>query len=331
MTPPGRLESMVEHHVAKRGPLEREANEAAWRLATTGAEEAEREAARAEEEIARLLANRESYRNLLAIRDSGEVTEPQARRQLELLLLDHRRHQADERILAELVELGLRAESTFAKFRPNLDGQPVSENRIREILRDSRDAGERRRAWEASKAIGPEVAPLILEMVAKRNRVAESVGYRDFYALDLACQEIEEEFLFETLDRLEQLTRAPYEEFLDTLFTRLGRAYGIPKTEIRPWHLADPFFQEVVPSEDVPIAPLYADRDLVEITRRFYVSRTSHPTTTGWTRCSTSSGMPCTTSIWIADFRGCFAGRHTRSPRRPWPFCSVAWPPTPIG
>ncbi len=272
MSTAARLSSLIAGHVAARADRERRSHEASWQLATTGAERWEQECAKAEKEIVQVLSDPDVYRTLVEFRDGGRLEDAGLQRQLDILLLDTGRCQGDEATLSELVDLAVKAETVYANFRPTLDGEPVSENRIREILRESRDEDERRRAWETSKTIGPTMAPLILEMVEKRNRIARALGHRDYYAMDLAHQEIEEGFLFDVLDQLLEDTREPYDRMLDELFGRIAGPFGLSKEDVRPWHLADPFFQEAVPDAGLPIAPLYEGKDLVEITRRYFTS-----------------------------------------------------------
>ncbi|MFN8177154.1 MAG: hypothetical protein U0167_04470 [bacterium] len=264
------LVSLVEEHVRRRAPLERSAREADWNLARTADKRWEEEAARLSSETRRLLSDRSVFARLSAIRSAARPTDPDLDRQLELLWLDHAANQADPALLAELAGLEARAEATYSSFRPELDGTPVSENAIREILRDSDDAALRRRAWEASKALGPVTAPLVLEMVRRRNRIAEGVGSRDFFAMDLGRQEIEEPFLFDVLGRLEKLTAEPHERLLERLFAQLSRRFGIRPTDVRPWHLADPFFQEAIAPEGLDLGRFYAGVDLAELAKEAF-------------------------------------------------------------
>jgi peptidyl-dipeptidase A len=262
------LQELVTRHVGKRAPLEREAREASWRLATTGDPRWEAESQRLETELKRLLSDRATFARLLSLRETGDVTGAADRRMLEVLHLAHLQNQTDPALLERMVELEVKAEALFANFRPALDGRPASENDLRRLLRDSGDTDERRRAWEASKAIGPAMAPLVLELVDLRNRAARGLGFRDHYAMALAVQEIDESFLFGTLDELERLTEEPHRELLDGMFAQLARRFGMEPGDVRPWHLSDPFFQEAVPPAGLDVGRFYAHADLVELSRR---------------------------------------------------------------
>lgn len=268
MSATGSLHDLVTRHVEKRAPLEREAREASWGLATTGDPRWETESLRLETELKRLLSDRETFARTLALRETGHLTDETDRRTLEILHLAYLQNQADPALLERIVALEVRAEGALANFRPQLDGRAVSENEVRRLLRDSDDVAERRRAWEASKAIGPAMAPIVLELVELRNVAARGLGFRDHYAMALAVQEIDESFLFGTLDELERLTEQPHRELLDGTFAQLGRRFGVEPAGIRPWHLSDPFFQEAVPPSGLDVGRFYARADLVELTRR---------------------------------------------------------------
>jgi peptidyl-dipeptidase A len=63
---------------------------------------------------------------------------------------------------------------------------PASANDIDRILVESRDLGERRAAWEASKAIGRPLRDGLLRLRDLRNKVAQTMGFDDFFALQVA-------------------------------------------------------------------------------------------------------------------------------------------------
>lgn len=261
------LGSLVDRHVRRRAPLERSAREADWNLARTAEDRWEGESARLSAEIRRLLADGEAFAQFSGLRTAQRPVDPDLDRQLELLWLDHATNQADPALLEELAGLEARAESTYSKFRASLDGASISENEIRDILREENDVARRRRAWEASKAIGPVVAPLVLVMVRRRNWIAAGRGSRDFFAMDLARQEMDEGFLFDVLGRLEQLTDEPHRRLMSRLSEQLARRFGVVAEDVRPWHLADPFFQEAITPEGLDLGRFYADVNLEDLAR----------------------------------------------------------------
>lgn len=259
--------SLLEDHARRIAPLERASREASWNLARTSETHWEQESARLAAEIRRELSNRETYRLLSGLRDTARPADADLDRQLELVWRDHATNQADPALLEELAGLEARAESTYSSFRPLLDGKPATENEVRKILRESGDPALRRRAWEASKSLGPTVAPLVSAMVRCRNRIANDAGHRDFFTMDLARQEMDEAFLFDVLGRLEELTAAPHAALLRELFGRIAKRFRIAPEDVRPWHVADPFFQESVPPADLDLRPFFAPHDPADVSR----------------------------------------------------------------
>lgn len=268
MTARERFATLVQDHVRRRRHLERDAHEAAWQLSLTGDPEHEAESQRLETALKTLLSDREVFATLTELKAADEIRDPRERRQLEVLLLEHAGHQVSKERIAEIVALEVKAEAVYAAFRANLDGRELTENEVRRILRESDGEVERRSAWEASKRIGHVMAPLILDLVGLRNAAAAELGYRDHYAMALALQEIDEGFLFDTLADLEERTAEPYRRMMERLFTELAARFGTTTDAIRPWHLADAFFQEAVPPPDLDPGRFYAGADLVALTRK---------------------------------------------------------------
>ena len=79
------------------------------------------------------------------------------------------------------------AQDGFA-FTLRRDGKdtPASANDIDEVLVKSRDLAERRAAWEASKEIGRPLRDGLLRLRDLRNKVARTMGFDDFFALQVA-------------------------------------------------------------------------------------------------------------------------------------------------
>ena len=62
----------------------------------------------------------------------------------------------------------------------------MTANGIDELLLKSRDLAERQRVWTASKEIGRPLKPGLVELVELRNQVAREMGYKSYFALQVA-------------------------------------------------------------------------------------------------------------------------------------------------
>jgi peptidyl-dipeptidase A len=254
---------------AELEPLDLAANEASWELQTTGDERWEAESVRLDTELRTVLSRKDAYEELLAAAESGETSDPLLARQVTLLVNAHRPNQLPAATIERLVTLEKSLETRFNTFRAELDGERVSDNRIREVLERSDDLGLRRRAWEASKQIGVEVADDLLRLVGMRNDAARTLGFPTYYSLMLECDELDETELFELLHQVDKGTRPLFERYKAQLDERLAARFGIAVGEIAPWHYSDPFFQEA-PAAEVDIDGWFEGKDLEELTRRYF-------------------------------------------------------------
>jgi peptidyl-dipeptidase A len=264
------LADLIARLVAEIEPLQLRLNLAVWNANVTGDAAHEQESARLEAAIREIHARPEPFARLRSLSPEGGVPDASLERQRQLVFNNFRANQLPAATIQRIVGLEKKLESRFNTFRATLDGERVGENAIRELLRESDDLALRQRAWEASKQIGAEVEPELLELVRLRNQTARELGFDDHYAMSLELKdEIEESQLFAWLDEVDRGTRPLYEAYKRDLDERLARRFGVPRAELRPWHYGDPFFQEA-PAHGVNLDPWFAGKALEELTRRFF-------------------------------------------------------------
>ena len=151
-----------------------------------------------------------------------------------------------------------------------VQGVEVDDNEIKRILRQSDDPAERREAWEAAKTVGGAVADDVRELARLRNEAARALGYRDWFALSLSTDELDEGKLLATLAEADRVTVEPFTRWKNDLDQRLARRFGCSTSELRPWHYADPFFQETPVEGAVDLDPLFSETDVVSLSRRTF-------------------------------------------------------------
>ena len=259
----------IDELVAEIEPLQRSYNEATWMASITGASEHVAESARLDAQIRKVFARPEPYGFLREIRSRGGVSDRLLQRQASLLFDQFRAHQIAPETIEQMVRIEKDLDQRFNNFRARIDGQRVSDNQIREVLRTSDDVAERRRAWEASKQIGAEVAGELLELVRLRNRSARELEFDNYYSMMLELDELDERELFGLLDELERGTRPLFEAYKRDLDGRLARRFGTPVEDLRPWHYGDPFFQEA-PAPEYDLDPCFKGLELDRLTERFF-------------------------------------------------------------
>ena len=265
------LAAFIGPFVAELQPLELAHNEVFWLANTTGEERYEQESARLDATMRKMFARREPFAMLSRLRDAGALADPLLDRQLTLLHMGHRARQLPPEMIERQVQLEKSLESRFNQFRASLAGERVTDNRIVDILRDASDLDLRRGAWEASKQIGAEVESDLIQLVRLRNEGARQLGFANYYSMSLELDELSERELFELFYELERETNALWKEYKGALDAHLARRFGIAVDALRPWHYADPFFQEAPPAE-VSLDPFYANLDLVALSERYFAA-----------------------------------------------------------
>ena len=267
---PASFNEFLRDYESRVAPLMKEANEAYWAATTTGRPEEEERAARATAELRKLHANKEEYARLKQWQAGGTVTDPLEAKQLVLLVNAYTEQQIPPEKIEELARREQEIESKFTNFRPVYEGQPVSDNDLRDILVKENDSAKRRAAWEAAKKIGREVAPLLAALVTERNEIARNLGFPDFYRMRLQLDQLDETELFTLLDDLKRRTDGPFAAAKAELDAELSRRFNVSTADLRPWHYADPFFQEAPPTEAVDLDRFFTGKDVVELARSFY-------------------------------------------------------------
>lgn len=265
---------LLDALTARLRPLEIEANKAWWQASTAVSDEHERHRVVTDVALREALGDVAVFgqvRDALGASDraSGNGANLE-RRRLEVLYDRALPQQVPADLRAEQVELDAQIDGTFNAFRGQIDGREVDDNTISQILKGSDDAGERRRAWEASKQVGAEVAERVREQARLRNRAARHLGARDHFALALATSELDEERLFATLDEVDRATAAPFAAWKAQLDQTLAQRFDCTTDALRPWHYDDPFFQEAPAAGSVDLDQWLEQRDLEALTLRTY-------------------------------------------------------------
>jgi peptidyl-dipeptidase A len=249
-------------------PLSYARNIAWWDSQLDASDENERRRAETEHAYSDALANRELFAEVERARSA--VGDPMVGRQLDLLHDLMLPRQISNALRARIVDLESAVEVRFSRHRGVVDGAEVDDNEIKRILRQSDDPTARRNAWEASKTVGASVADHVRELARCRNAAALELGYRDWFALSLSMDELDEGKLISTLADADRATAEPFARWKSTLDERLANRFGCPPSGLRPWHYADPFFQETPAEGSVDLDPFFAGQDIVSLSRRTF-------------------------------------------------------------
>jgi peptidyl-dipeptidase A len=260
--------SLVRSAEERFQPLTLARNISWWDSNVDATDENARRRAGAELAYSDALADRELFRAIESAR--GDGADALSARALELLRNEMLPHQIPATLRERIVELEASVETRFSRHRGVIDGKEVDDNEIKNILRESDDSEQRREAWEASKTVGREVADDVRELARLRNEAARSLGYRDWFALSLTKDELDEGKLLETLAAADRVTAEPFARWKSALDDQLAERFRCDVSELGPWHYADPFFQDAPPEGAVDLDPLFKGKDVVGLARRTF-------------------------------------------------------------
>ena len=273
LTPESRratLERFIRDLVGELEPTMRAHNLAIWDAHANGNAASFAEAEQLDGRIRKRFAEREPYQQLVALRDAGGVDDALLARQLQLLIQSYQANQIPPATIDQMVALEKQLEQRFSSFRADFGGERVADNRLRDVLKQSDDSEERRRAWEASKQVGTEVVGDLLALVRLRNAAAKEQGFPSYYTMMLTLDELDERELFEVLDEIDRGTRPLFERYKQELDGGLAQRFGVARDALYPWHYADPFFQEAPAAAGVNLDAWFESRSLEELTTRFF-------------------------------------------------------------
>lgn len=260
------IDSFVDSKSDEIKKIEFESHLAWWNLATKGDETYADELQNAKIALRKLFSSSKDFSYLVS---QPVQPDPFLNRQLTLLLNSYRENQIPEDLIKEISILETDIESIYTNFRPIVNGKEISNNDLKKILSDSLDVNERQEAWEASKAIGEIVEPMVLRLIDLRNQSAKLAGFDNYYSMSLELQELDETRLFSILEELEKATNPVWKKYKQDLDLNLSSRFGIDRHDLRPWHYQDPFFQEA-PKLNLNFDIFYKDKNIVEISRTFF-------------------------------------------------------------
>jgi peptidyl-dipeptidase A len=267
-----KLQTFINKHVEKVKPLSKENNLAYWAAASSGKEEDYDKVKELTLKIRQIYSDPNNFAMLKEMKDSGKIKNELMKRQLDLLYNGFLENQIEPSLLKQIVELSTDIEKNFSTFRGSIDGEKVTDNQIKEILKKDKDSAKRQQAWLASKQVGEQVANDIVKLVKLRNQGAQKLGFNNYHTLSLAAAEQDVKELDKIFDELYELTNEPYRKLKAELDAKLAADFNVPAGELMPWHYHDPFFQETPLVYDVDLDSYYKDKDVVKAASSFYAS-----------------------------------------------------------
>ncbi len=264
------LKSFISKFEEKYVPLYKQSAEAYWTASISGKEEDFKKSAAVEFEITKIFADKASFETLKKIKESKSITDPVLNRQLTVLFNAFSGEQIDTAKSKAMIDMQSKIEMKFGNFRAVVGTDSLTDNQVEEILRTSTDNAKLEATWKASKKSGANVAQDIIALVKKRNEAAKELGYSNFHEMSLKLSEQDPAEIEKLFDELDSLTRDSFAQLKSEMDDYFSKRYKVQKQDLMPWHYQNRFFQEAPQIYAVDLDGYYKDKDLVDITTKYY-------------------------------------------------------------
>jgi peptidyl-dipeptidase A len=265
--------AFIDDHVKRIRPLEIAGSRAWWDANISGKDEDFKKKEDAQNQIDAALAEKGPFEKVKALKkekDAGTIKDPLLARQIDLLYLQYLEKQVNPELLKKLTAKANAVEQGFNVFRANVNGQEMSDSKVRDVLKKETESGLRKDVWEASKVVGAKVEQDLRELVSLRNQAAKELGFPNFHAMSLYLNEQDGKDLIALFDDLDRLTKEPFANAKAEIDAKLAQRYSVPVNELMPWHYMDPYFQESPAVFDADLDSPYKSADILALCRAFY-------------------------------------------------------------
>jgi peptidyl-dipeptidase A len=264
------LKEFIKKFEEKYVPLYKSYTLASWQAETTGSEDAYTKSADAELAVSQIFSNKEEFEFLKKLKESGSISDPILKRELNVLYLSYLGKQIDSVKMKKMIDLQSEISKAFNNFRPVVGKDTFSDNQVESTLRESTDNKKLEEVWKASKKSGALVSAKVIELVKMRNEVAKELGFKNYHEMSLKLSEQDPQEIEKLFDELDALTASTFAQLKDEMDTYFAKRYGIAKSELRPWHYQNRFFQEAPVIYPVDLDKYYKNQDIVKVTESFY-------------------------------------------------------------
>ena len=266
-------EAFLRSYLVEFSALEKKMALAYWQAANSGKAEDFEAFAAADLALKTLHSDRARYKKLVELTNAKATLDPMTVRSLDVALLAFKGNQLPSDVLEEMVRAQSEIELQFNTFRAELEGLEMTNNDLLDALKEETDSAKRKEMWKALKQVGAEVAPKLIALAKVRNRAAVSLGYKDFWDMQIRLQEHDPAQLVAIFDELEKLTDAPYRAMKAALDSEIAAKFGISQDAVQAWHYDNPFFQAAPPSDKVDLDEFYENKpkeEIMAIAERFF-------------------------------------------------------------
>ncbi len=251
-------------------PLSKESALSGYNASLSGKNADYEKSSQASIAIGKIYADPATFAKIKGFKETGQITDPLLERQLDILYLAFLGTQIDSTTLEELIRRGNSISQKFYTYRTKVGDRILSDNQVDSILSYSNNSAELEATWKASKQIGSDIAPELIGLVKLRNQAAHTLGFANYYEMNLKLSEQDPAEIAALFDQLDSLTRGPFRTAKAQIDSTLSIRYGVPGDQLQPWHYQNRFFQEAPSIYAVNFDAYYRDKDPVALMRGYF-------------------------------------------------------------
>jgi peptidyl-dipeptidase A len=265
-----KLKQFIARHDSVVQPLYKNANLAYWDASISGKDTDYAKSEELQKKYTLIFANKEDFRLLKTIKESGEIKDSLLKRQLTVLYNSYIPYQVDTAKLDKVISLSTLIEKKFSNYRAEINGKRYTDNEIEDVLATSTNNKDLEVAWNAHKKIGRLVGSDIRELVKMRNEVAHELGFDNYHQMSLSVLEQDTTEIEKLFDELDSLTRNTFISLKGEVDIYLAKNCKIDTSKLMPWNYQNRFFQEAPKIYTVDLDKYYKDKNLETLTADYY-------------------------------------------------------------
>ncbi|MBI4547175.1 MAG: hypothetical protein HY707_04290 [Ignavibacteriae bacterium] len=122
---------------------------------------------------------------------------------------------------SDIARLENNLQQRITNFKFTYQGSPTTRAKISDMLKEEKKQPKRHKLWSVTSQLSAIVASDLFKLVKLRNEKARTFGFPNYYSLSLHLNAIDEEWLLNTLNTLEEQTRGAFEESITSMKKKL--------------------------------------------------------------------------------------------------------------
>ena len=243
--------------------IEIKMNKAYWKAANSGKKEDFEQYAKYRLELKTFHSNKKKYQQIEKYLKNSKTLKPLTLRSLKVAELAFKENQLPKDLLKQLVDKSKEIEMLYTNFRAEINGKKYSNNELLEMLAKERRSSEREKIWKALKSVGEAVGPKLVELAEIRNKAAKSLGYKDYWHMQIDLQEYNPQKLLKVFDDLEKSTNKAFKDMKAEMDKEVAAKLHKKVADLMPWDYDNPFFQEPPSSPELDMNKFYKGKKKV--------------------------------------------------------------------